>query len=90
MSELLPGYNPEEQRKGSDFFEAHIRDYFNEQYSIGNEEEHKMVLERCMDWTMPNYRWRMFYVVLELLKPAHLSINIGDAANKQTVFDLVT
>ena len=39
---------------------------------------------------MSNYRWRIFYVVLELLKPAQLSISVGDLANKQTVFDLVS
>jgi hypothetical protein len=43
-----------------------------------------------MDWTMPNNRWRMFYVVLELLRPSHLAQSLQTGEARITVFELVT
>jgi hypothetical protein len=39
---------------------------------------------------MPNNKWRMFYVVLELLKPGHLSLTLQSGEAKLTVFELIT
>jgi hypothetical protein len=44
-------------------------------------------MERCREWSSASTKWRMFYVVFELLSEKQFSYKVeGD----QTVFDRVT
>ncbi len=89
LGELLPRHEESPDDKKLDFFEAQIKSYFIDQFVLGNEEEFKSALDKVKDWTMSSHRWRMFYVVLDLLKPAHLSFTLT-SDKKLTVFELIS
>ena len=57
MNQLsLLGKDPE-----SDFFDSHICVYFEEEF--GDSE----TIEKCRDLASLSHKWRMFYVVFELI-----------------------
>jgi hypothetical protein len=73
LKKLLPN-------KESDFFTEHVSCFFEEEYSDPES------FERCREWTNSNARWRMFYVVFEMLESSHYELNVG---TDSTIFDKV-
>ena len=65
--------------EGKDFFESYVITYFKEQFPDDTDS-----IERCRDWTMSNAKWRMFYVVFDLLNDKHFSMKIYEST---TVLD---
>ncbi len=68
MSKLLPQESPEASET-RDFFDFHVKVYFDEYFPGENLEDY---LERCKEWTLSNQKMRMFYVISELLQPSQL------------------
>lgn len=67
---------------GQEFFDSYVATYFIEQFP-DNEES----IERCKDWTMSNSKWRMFYVVFDLMQDKQLMYNVDE---NNTILDKVT
>jgi hypothetical protein len=63
MSRLLPQERPEEGGQ-RDFFDYHVKTYFEEYFPSEHLEDH---LDKCKEWTLSNQKMRMFYVIFELL-----------------------
>ena len=81
MTKLLPGESPEEASEERDFFDFHVKTYFDEFFPGEHLEDY---LEKCKEWTLSNQKMRMFYVIFELLQPSHYLYSL-DA--KSTIFD---
>ena len=73
MKQLLPN-------KNGDFFSEYVASFFEEEYPDAE------ALERCREWTNSNARWRMFYVVFEMLEESHYELQVNSIS---TVFDKV-
>jgi hypothetical protein len=76
MKDLLP-----ESHEGNnlEFFDEFVPVYFNDHFPDSES------LERCRDWTMSSHKWRMFYVVFELLQSKHLTLKLE--ATGDTIFE---
>jgi len=72
MHHLVPG--------SSDFFTQHIATFFNEEYPDAE------AIDRCREWTLANTRWRMFFVVFEMLETDHYKVAL---ATGSTLLDKV-
>jgi len=81
IGKLLPKNSSDEEEE-RDFFDSFVVTYFKEQF------DEKEALDKCKDWTMSNYKWRMFYVVFELLEEKQLTYPIDSDAT-ETVFDRI-
>ena len=68
MSKLFPQESPEASEP-RDFFDFHVKVYFDEYFPGENLEDY---LERCKEWTLSNQKMRMFHVIFELLQPSQL------------------
>jgi hypothetical protein len=65
---------------GSDFFTQHVAIFFNEEYAD------RESIDRCREWTLANARWRMFFVVFEMLEIEHYKIPLD---HESTVLEKV-
>lgn len=74
MKSLLPG--AEESEKS--IYENYLAEYFNEQFPDAE------CVERCKEWTLSNSKFRMFYIIFELLEEKHMTFKLNE---EMTVFD---
>jgi hypothetical protein len=84
MSRLLPEESPEEASKATDFFDYHVKTYFEEYFPSEHLDDH---LDKCKEWTLSNQKMRMFYVIFDLLQPSHYLLSLDP---NSTVFDRLT
>ena len=51
----------------TDFFDTHLGSYFTDEFP--DQES----IDKCKDWTMMNHKWRMFYVIFDLIEEKQLA-----------------